>query len=115
MADILFGTGGVPHSASDRSVAAGVRRIKELKLDCMEVEFVHGVRIRKEAAEEVGRLAAEIKVALTCHGPYYINLNSEEKEKIEASVKRIIETARAGQVAWSQEHHFPCRFFHERG
>ena len=111
MADILFGTGGVPHSASDRSVAAGVRRIRELELDCMEVEFVHGVRIKKEAAEEVGRLAAEIGVALTCHGPYYINLNSEEKDKKEASVKRIIETARAGQWLGARSITFHAGFF----
>ncbi|MBN2288032.1 MAG: TIM barrel protein [Candidatus Glassbacteria bacterium] len=95
MPELLFGTGGVPHSAKDRSVPAGVRRISELGLGCMEVEFVHGVRIRREAAGEAGKTAAGLGVTLTCHGPYYINLNSEEPEKREASVRRILDTARA--------------------
>ena len=30
---------------------------------------------------------------ITAHGPFYINLNSKEEEKIEASVQRIIDTA----------------------
>jgi len=97
MAELLFGTGGVPHSASDRSVLAGVRRIRELELDCMEVEFVRGVRIKKEVAEQAGKAAAELRVILTCHGPYYINLNAEEPDKKEASSSRILETARAAQ------------------
>ena len=59
----------------------------------MEVEFVHGVRIAKEKAEQAGRVAAELGVTLTCHGPYYINLNAVEPEKKEASIKRILETA----------------------
>ncbi len=33
------------------------------------------------------------KFVVTAHGPYYINLNSKEQEKIDASVVRIIETA----------------------
>ena len=76
MSELLFGTGGSPHSSENRSVLAGVGRIKELGLDCMEVEFVHGVRIKREVAEEAGRAAEELGVTLTCHGPYYINLNS---------------------------------------
>ena len=95
MPELLFGTGGAPHSAADRSVTAGVKRISELKLDCMEVEFVRGVRIKQEVAEETGKAAAELGVTLTCHGPYYINLNSEEAEKRQASLKRILDTARA--------------------
>jgi deoxyribonuclease IV len=97
MSELLFGTGGSPHSSENRSVLAGVGRIKELGLDCMEVEFVHGVRIKREVAEEAGRAAAELGVTLTCHGPYYINLNSLEQEKRDASVKRILDTARAAQ------------------
>ena len=57
MAELLFGTGGVPHSAADRSVLAGVQRIRELELDCMEVEFVRGVKITKDIAEQTGQAA----------------------------------------------------------
>ncbi len=98
MSELLIGTGGVPHSAQDPSLEAGVRRIHELGLDCLEAEFVHGVRMGTEAAERVGRLAADLKIALTCHGPYYINLNAVEPEKRAASVRRILDTARVGRA-----------------
>jgi len=111
MAELLFGTGGVPHSASDRSVLAGVRRIRELELDCMEVEFVRGVRIKKEVAEQAGKAAAELRVILTCHGPYYINLNAEEPDKKKASSSRILETARAAQWLGAKSITFHAGFF----
>ena len=111
MAELLFGTGGVPHSASDRSVLAGVRRIRELELDCMEVEFVRGVRIKKEVAEQAGKAAAELRVVLTCHGPYYINLNAEEPDKKEASRSRILETASAAQWLGAKSITFHAGFF----
>ena len=36
-------------------------------------------------------------MVLTAHGPYYINLNSKEEDKIEASKKRIIDTAKMAE------------------
>lgn len=95
MADLRFGTGGTPLSAKDRGIEAGIKRLVELELDHLEVEFVHGVRITQAAAEKAGKLARERGITLTCHGPYYINLNSEEADKRVASVRRILETARA--------------------
>ena len=76
MAKLLFGTAGAPLSTKDRSSIGGVRRIRELGLGCMEVEFVRGVRMGEGTAAEVGRVAREAGVALSVHAPYYINLNS---------------------------------------
>lgn len=91
---IKFGTAGVPLSAADSSTEAGIRRIRELGLDAMEVEFVHGVRMKEEKARLNGRTAREENVSLSCHAPYYVNLNSKEEEKIIASKQRLIQTAR---------------------
>jgi deoxyribonuclease-4 len=96
MAELLFGTAGTPLSTKDKSSVGGVRRIRELGLGCMEVEFVRGVRMGEGAAGEVGRVAKEAEVALSVHAPYYINLNSPEAEKREASQKRILDSARVG-------------------
>ena len=111
MAELRFGTGGVPLSARERSVIAGLHRIRELELDCMEVEFVHGVRMKQDKAEEAGRLAHELNVSLPCHGPYYINLNAEEPDKKEASVRRILETARAAHWLGAGSITFHAGFF----
>lgn len=103
MSDLLFGTAGIPASAKGKKgTVDGVRRIRELGLDCMEVEFVQGVRMKEEMARQVGEAAREADVALSVHGPYWINLNSAEPEKVEASRKRILDSARIG-------HHFGAR------
>lgn len=67
--------------------------IEEMGLDGMEVEFVHGVRMSDETRQFLNKTAKEKNLVLTAHGPFYINLNSREEEKVEASVNRIIDTA----------------------
>jgi deoxyribonuclease-4 len=97
MSELRFGTAGVPASAKGKKgTVEGVQRIRELGLDCMEVEFVRGVRMKEELARQVGAVARENDVALSVHGPYWINLNSKEPEKVEASSERILNSARIG-------------------
>jgi len=95
---LRFGTAGTPISASKRDTRSGVKRIREIGLDCMEVEFVRGVRMGVETAGKVGQAAIETDVALSVHAPYYINLNSRETEKVDASRKRILDSARIGNI-----------------
>ncbi len=109
-----FSVAGVPRSARDSSTVAGVERVAELGLDGMELEFVHGVRIGDETAGRVGERAAELGVALTCHGPYYINLNSAERDKREASVERILATARAARKVGARSVTFHAAFYMKR-
>ncbi|TRM88363.1 endonuclease IV, partial [Sulfolobus sp. E3] len=56
-------------------------------------EFVQGVRMSKETAQEAGEIAKELGVRLSVHAPYFINLCSEEEEKVKASKQRLLETA----------------------
>jgi deoxyribonuclease-4 len=109
---LLFGTAGIPLSSKDKSSESGVRRIRELNLDVLELEFVRGVRMGEEKARKVGAVAAEEKVALSCHAPYYINLNSREPEKIAASRNRIIQTARIAQIFGGRSVIFHPAFMH---
>lgn len=91
-----FGTAGTPHSAGKPDSVTGVRRVRELGLDCMELEFVRGVRMGPDTQAKVGAAAREAGVELSAHGPYYINLNSDDPAKARASAERILQTARAG-------------------
>ena len=110
---LLFGTAGIPLSSADRSSEGGVRRIRELDLTAMELEFVQGVRMGEEKAKKVGAVAQEEGIALSCHGPYYINLNSREPEKITASRDRILHTARISQILGVRSVIFHPAFNHE--
>jgi deoxyribonuclease-4 len=108
---LLFGTGGVPVSAESRSTEAGIERIAELGLGCMEVEFVQGVKMRPEVAVAVGELAARKKVALTAHGPYYVNLNAVEPQKVHMSKERILQTARIAALFGARSITFHAAFY----
>ena len=108
---LLFGTGGVPVSAKSRSTEAGIERIAELGLGCMEVEFVQGVRMSPQVAVVVGELAARKKVALTAHGPYFINLNAVEPQKVHMSKERILQTARIAALFGAGSITFHAAFY----
>jgi deoxyribonuclease-4 len=99
---IEFGTAGIPISSKERNSVAGIERVKELGLDAMEIEFVRGVRMGEETARQVGKTAAENGIALSVHAPYFINLNSEEKEKVEASKRRIWNSLRIGEICGAE-------------
>lgn len=110
---LLFGTAGVPLSATDRSSEGGVRKIRELNLGALELEFVQGVRMGPEKAKAVGKAASEAGVALSCHGPYWINFNSREVEKVEASRERLLHTARIAHLLGVRGVVFHPAFYHE--
>jgi deoxyribonuclease-4 len=99
---LLFGTGGTPHSSKSESTADGIERIAELELGCMEVEFVYGTNMNQAMARKVGEIARALNVKLTAHAPYYINLNAHEEEKLIASKKRLIQTARIASTIGAQ-------------
>jgi len=110
---LLFGTAGVPLSSAERSSESGVRRIRELKLGALELEFVQGVRMGEEKARKVGAVARELDIKLSCHAPYFINLNSRESEKIAASRDRIIHTSRIAQIMGVRSVIFHPAFNHD--
>ena len=95
---LLFGTAGVPNSSKGKGTTAGIQRIAELGLGCMEVEFVHGANMTDSMAKEVGALAKKLNIRLTAHAPYYINLNAREPKKVAESQKRLIHTARIASL-----------------
>ena len=102
LSKILFGTAGIPISTKPRDSVSGIKRVRALGLDAMELEFVRGVNMGKETARKVGEEAKKNNVALSVHAPYYINLNSEEKEKIDASKKRIWDSAFIGEICGAE-------------
>jgi len=90
---LRFGTAGIPLSTPKRSTLDGILHVRNLGLDAMELEFVRGVNIKPELAKKIKYVAKKHDVLLTAHAPYYINLNAKEKAKVEASKRRIIQSA----------------------
>lgn len=111
MAGLLFGTGGTPHSAKTASTIDGIKRIAELGLGGMEIEFVQGVRMGEAGARLVAETAASLGIKLTVHAPYFINLNAREPEKIRASQDRLLQTARIGSICGAESIVFHAAYY----
>ena len=92
-----FITAGMPLRTGKGSYPQAFEVLKDMNLDGMELEFVHGVRMNDDARNFVKERAKDF--VITAHGPFYINLNSKEEEKIDASVQRIIDTASVASQA----------------
>lgn len=92
---LRFGTAGTPRSTTGKGRPAGIARSMELGLGAQELEFVHGVNLREGDGDKIRQLTKGSEFAVTAHGPYYVNLNAQEPAKQEASVKRVMDTARA--------------------
>jgi deoxyribonuclease-4 len=108
---LLFGTAGVPLSTSEDSSLAAIERIKALGLDCLEIEFVKGVRMGFDTARKVREKAAALGVRLSVHAPYFINLNSEDPGKRLSSQERLLNTARVGAACGAASVVFHAAFY----
>lgn len=109
---LLFGTAGVPHCTPKKnSPVDGVRTIHQLGLDCMQLEFAHGVRMKEEVSSALRKVSYELNIPLTSHGPYYINLNAREQDKIDSSVERIIQTAKISDLCGAESMTFHAAFY----
>jgi len=96
---LCIGTAGSPISTPKSGTLEAIKRVRELDLDAMELEFVRGVYVKDEKkAQEIKECAEEYNVKLSVHAPYYINLNSDEKIKIKESMHRIIESAQVAHL-----------------
>jgi len=85
------GLGGVKDSVKNLEIYS------KLDLNACEIAFTYGVYIKnKKDAEKIKDVAKKFKINLTIHAPYWINLNSSDKEKIIKSKQRILRCLEVG-------------------
>ncbi len=66
-------------------------------LKACEVEFTYSAYIKKkEDARKIGRAAKKLGIKLSIHAPYWINLNSDDKNVIKKSKERILRCCEVG-------------------
>jgi deoxyribonuclease-4 len=108
--NLVFGTAGIPISTPDHNTINGIKHVHDLKLSGMELEFVHGVTVSSEKAPLVKKVSLENDVLLTCHGSYYINLNSTA-DKTSDSIGRVLSCARRAEEAGAFSMTFHAGFY----
>jgi len=95
---LLFGTAGVPLSTPASTTLAALDHVKNLGLDCLEVEFVKGVKMGTDTAKLIRQKADSLGIRLSVHAPYYINLNSAEQGTRLASQEHLVSSARLARI-----------------
>lgn len=100
-ARFLFGTVGSPLSSPKRpsGTPGGIVRLRELKLDALELAWVQSVRVSDETCATIKAAAQQANIALSVHAPYYINLNAKTTELLKGGLDRLLAAARAGYKA----------------
>jgi deoxyribonuclease-4 len=107
---LRFGTSGIPNSTPRPGTVHGIRRIRELALDHLELAWVNGIRMADETAARIAATAREHDVSLTAHAPYYINLCGAG-EIVARSRARLVETARLGVLCGARSYCFHAGFY----
>ena len=106
MAQVRFGPGGFG-MPTDK----GIEYVSSLGLSAAEIEFTYGVNMSNETAKKIGELAKKHKIFLSIHAPYYINLASEDKQKIGASKTRILQSCERGHYLGAKYVVFHAAFY----
>ncbi len=95
-----FAVAGVPLTTlPPGGTVEGLKRAHMLGITAMEIEWVQRVPVNPPRMKEIRETAEKLGMYLTAHGPYYINLNSPEKEKLAASKKRILDGLQMCELA----------------
>lgn len=97
MEKLLFGISGLPigEEGDKFNYASGINYLKNIGLDAMELPFVRSVNVTAKNKEAIIEAKEKNDFYLSAHGSYFINLNSDEEEKIEKSKERILKGALA--------------------
>lgn len=63
-------------------------------LTAYEYQCGRGVHCGEQTARKIGAAAAQHGIAMSIHAPYFINLSSEEHERMEKNITYVLDTAR---------------------
>ena len=92
---IKFGPAGL---GPTKTAVQTLHHYSKLGLKACEIAFTYGVYIKNpKDIQEIKETAKKLNIKLSIHAPYWINLNSKEKHKTEASKQRILKCCDIGE------------------
>src|SRR3989338_5795614 len=97
---LAFAVAGCPHTTpKPGGTVEGLKHAHKLGITAMEIEWVQNVPKAPKRMQEIRKTAEELKMSLTVHAPYYINLNSPDPVTLAASKRRIIDALSMSEIA----------------
>jgi deoxyribonuclease IV len=92
---IRFGPAGL---GPVKEAVSNIKEFSKNGLKACEIAFTYGAYIKNESdMKEIKKVAEDNDILLSIHAPYFINLNSKEKKKIEESKERILKCCEIGE------------------
>jgi deoxyribonuclease IV len=92
---IKFGPAGL---GGIKEAIYNLEKYSKLGLKACEIAFTYGIYIKEKDVPKIRETAEKLGISLSIHAPYYINLNSEDKEKVEKSKQRILDCCKIGTL-----------------
>jgi len=92
---INFGPAGI---GPVKDAISNLEKYHYLFLKSCEIAFTYSIYIKEQDAIKIGKKAKELGIKLSIHAPYWINLNSADKKKVEESKKRILNCCKIGTL-----------------
>ncbi len=108
MAKIIFGPAGL---GPTNEAGKNLETYHKLGLMACEIAFTYGVYIKEKKAKEIRKIAEKLGIHLSIHAPYFINLNSPDKAKVENSKKRILKCLEIGTLLGAKYVVFHAGFY----
>jgi deoxyribonuclease IV len=88
--------------------------IKKNNLDGVEIEFTYSVWMKKGDALKINSLNKKLKLELSIHAPYFVNLASLEPHKVTASKVRILKCCEIGHYLGAKYIVFHAGFYQKK-
>jgi deoxyribonuclease-4 len=99
MSKVRFGPAGIGKISE---IAEGLKYYEKLGFGAAEIPFTYGIFIKKDRHKKeikgIRTAAKRSGISLSIHAPYWVNLNSDEEEKVEASKKRILDSCEVAHL-----------------
>ena len=93
--EIRFGPAGI---GPVKEAISNLEEFSKRGLRACEVAFTYSVYMKETDAPAIAKKARELDIELSIHAPYFVNLNSAEKAKREATKKRISDCCKIGEL-----------------
>jgi deoxyribonuclease-4 len=110
--EIKFGPVGL---GCAKDAVSTLEKYKSFGFSACEIAFNYSVYIKKDEALKIGEAAKKLGIDLSIHAHYWINLNSQEKEKVEKSKERILQCCEIGEILGATKVVFHPGYYGNRG
>ncbi len=109
---IIFGPAGL---GPVKTAMQTLEQYHGLGLRACEIAFTYSAYIKPVECAVIREKAKELEMELSIHGQYFVNLNSAEKEKREATKKRILLCCEIGELLGAKVVVFHPGYYTDKG